>query len=139
MSENRSLAVLEVLVHVSASLPDRYLLGMADLPPGLPIEEVNDDRLPDNWATLDPSEQIATRRIGDQWVEARRTAILSVPSVVSGERNYVLNPAHAARSGFRSRPSAGTNWLRTDRERSGMSAASPRICYSGSHPIKEAQ
>jgi len=27
MSENRSLAVLEVLVHLSGTLPDKYLLG----------------------------------------------------------------------------------------------------------------
>jgi RES domain-containing protein len=27
MSENRSLAVLEILVHLSATIPDRYLLG----------------------------------------------------------------------------------------------------------------
>lgn len=27
MSENRSLAMLEILVHLSASLPDRYILG----------------------------------------------------------------------------------------------------------------
>ena len=32
MSENRSLAVLEVLVHLSGTLPDKYLLGAADIP-----------------------------------------------------------------------------------------------------------
>jgi hypothetical protein len=53
MSENRSLAVLEILVHLSASIPDRYL-----------------------------------------WVAQQRSAILSLPSVIVGERNYVLNPAH---------------------------------------------
>jgi RES domain-containing protein len=30
MSENRSLAVLEVLVHLSGTLSDKYFLGTAD-------------------------------------------------------------------------------------------------------------
>jgi len=32
MTENRPIAVLEILVHLSASLPDRYVLGAADIP-----------------------------------------------------------------------------------------------------------
>jgi RES domain-containing protein len=51
-------------------------------------------RLPANWSTLDPREQEPTRRIGDEWVAQQRSAIFSVPSVILGERNYVLNPAH---------------------------------------------
>jgi hypothetical protein len=35
-----------------------------------------------------------TRRIGDEWVAQQRSVILSVPSVILGERNYVINPAH---------------------------------------------
>lgn len=38
MSENRSLAVLEVLVHLSASLPDRYVLGTASVPDNVAVE-----------------------------------------------------------------------------------------------------
>jgi RES domain-containing protein len=94
MSENRSLAVLEVLVHLSGSLPDKHLLGAADIPDNLPIERIADEDLPDRWSTLVPSEQAATRRLGDFWVERRQSAVLSVPSVIVGERNYVLNPAH---------------------------------------------
>jgi RES domain-containing protein len=94
MSENRSLAVLEVLVHLSAVLPDKFLLGSADIPDNMPIERIVDEDLPEAWSTLIPAEQVATRRIGDAWVERRRSAILSVPSVIVGEWNYVLNPAH---------------------------------------------
>lgn len=94
MSENRSLAVLEILVHLSASLPDRYVLGMAEVPDGFSVETVNEDGLPQIWSTLDPREQGATKWIGDEWVSQQRSAILSVPSVIMGERNYVLNPAH---------------------------------------------
>jgi hypothetical protein len=35
MSENHSLAVLEVLVHLSGTLPDKYVLGSADIPDNL--------------------------------------------------------------------------------------------------------
>jgi RES domain-containing protein len=94
MSENRSLAVLEILVHLSATIPDRYLLGAADVPDDVAIEFVSDQALPENWSTLDPREQGQTRSFGDRWVREGRTAILSVPSVIAGERNYVLNPAH---------------------------------------------
>lgn len=94
MSENRSLAVLEVLVHLSASLPDRYALGGADIPESATLEVVDEARLPASWATLDPHERYVTKRIGDEWVEKQRSVVLSVPSGILGERNYVLNPAH---------------------------------------------
>jgi RES domain-containing protein len=94
MSENRSLAVLEILVHLAASLPDRYVLGAADIPDAADVEFLDDTRLPADWSTLDPREQELTRRIGDKWVAEQRSAVLSIPSVILGERNYVLNPAH---------------------------------------------
>jgi RES domain-containing protein len=96
MSENRSLAILEVLVHLSGSLPDRYVLGQAEFSDDLAIENIPPEALPNNWATLIPEEQTTMRKLGDEWVRQQRTAILAVPSVVSGERNYLLNPAHPA-------------------------------------------
>jgi RES domain-containing protein len=94
MSENRSLAVLEILVHLSASLPDRYILGAADIPDDDTVEILDESRLSVNWSTFDPREQEGTRRIGDEWAAQQRSVILSVPSVILGERNYVINPAH---------------------------------------------
>lgn len=94
MSENRSLAVLEILVHMAASLPDRYVLGTAEIPDAVYVEILDDTRLPADWSILDPRAQEFTRRIGDQWVAEQRSAVLSVPSVILGERNDVLNPAH---------------------------------------------
>src|ERR1035438_5216982 len=95
MSENRSLAVLELLVHLSGTLPDKYLLGPANIPEDVAIERIVDKDLPKGWSTSSPGEQVATRRLGDAWVERQRSAVLSVPSVILGERNYVLNPAHS--------------------------------------------
>lgn len=94
MSENRALAVLEILVHLSASLPDRYVLGAAGIPDNVAVEVLDESGLPANWPTLDPREQEPTRRIGDEWVAQQRSVVLFVPSVILGERNYVLNPAH---------------------------------------------
>lgn len=94
MSENRSLSVLEILVHLAPSLPDRYVLGTADIPRDAAVEILDESRLSANWSTLDPREQGGTRQIGDEWVAEQRSLILCVPSVVVGERNYVLNPAH---------------------------------------------
>lgn len=94
MSENRSLAVLEILVHLASAIPDRYVLGVAEIPDDVVVECADDTGLPQNWSTLDPRKQDKTRSFGDDGVRQLRSAILSVPSVVAGERNYVLNPAH---------------------------------------------
>lgn len=52
MSENRALAVLQILVHLSASLPDRYVLGAAEISEDLPVEVLDESRLPPNRALL---------------------------------------------------------------------------------------
>jgi RES domain-containing protein len=96
MSENRSLASVEILVHLSSVIPDRYVLGAAEIPDDLAVDHVAESELPSNWATLDPSDQSATRAIGDRWIADGRSVVLSVPSVISGERNYALNPTHPA-------------------------------------------
>jgi RES domain-containing protein len=94
MSENRSLAVLEILVHLSDVLPDKYVLGSADLPDDVSPEVLTDKELPENWATLVVGEQHTTRQLGDEWLRRGNSAVLSVPSVTSGERNFLLNPEH---------------------------------------------
>jgi RES domain-containing protein len=43
---------------------------------------------------LSVAEQQPTREIGDRWLRQGSSAVLSVPSVVSGERNFLVNPAH---------------------------------------------
>lgn len=94
MSENRSLSILEVLVHLTDTLPDKYVLGSAQIPDDLLCETVNECDLPPNWSTLTVRNQNATREIGDLWVQSQRSAILLVPSVVVGEKNLILNPEH---------------------------------------------
>jgi hypothetical protein len=84
MSENRSLAVLEILVHLSDVLPDNYLLGSTDLPANVFPEVLTDEELPESWATLIVGELSATRRVGDDWLQRGSPVVLSVPSVTSG-------------------------------------------------------
>jgi len=96
MSENRALAVLEVLLHLipTGRDPDGYVLGIAEIPIGCKIETVDEATLPPGWKTDIPAQQTVTKGIGDEWVRRMSTAVLSVPSVVVGERNFVLNPEH---------------------------------------------
>lgn len=95
MSESRALALLEILVHLTTEVPDRYVLGGADLPSDLEISNVSESDLSAGWRTELPLQQIRTREIGDAWVRTGRTAVLSVPSVIVDERNFLLNPSHA--------------------------------------------
>jgi RES domain-containing protein len=94
-AESPSLAVLEVLVHLQATAPlAAYVMFEVAVSEDL-IETLA--RPPAGWRRLPAPD--ATRRVGDAWAHAGRSAVLSVPSVVSpGERLLLLNPAHP---GFR--------------------------------------
>ena len=94
LSENRALCVLEVLVHLTSMLPDKYVLGQADIPGDLFYESIDESSLPPTWNALSVSEQAWTRQIGDTWVARQSSAILLVPSVVVGEKNVLCNPEH---------------------------------------------
>ena len=48
--------------------------------------------LPPDWRTEPPPP--FTKAIGDDWVKAARSAVFALPSVITGETNYLLNPAH---------------------------------------------
>jgi RES domain-containing protein len=50
--------------------------------------------LPEKWATPDVAGQDSTRQLGDDWLQRKSSVVLSVPSVTSGERNFLLNPEH---------------------------------------------
>jgi RES domain-containing protein len=43
-----------------------------------------------NWRT----NPIASRQIGDQWLDQSSSALLRVPSAIGQGQNYLLNPAH---------------------------------------------
>ncbi len=94
MSENRSLSVLEVLVHLTDTPPDKFVLGAAEVPENISYESLHESDLPSDCQTLVVRRQDATRRLGDEWVKSLRSAVLLVSSVVTGERNLLMNPEH---------------------------------------------
>lgn len=93
-SESRSLAMLEVVVHLPVGdLPaDMYLLTL-EVPEALSREEMTLADLPADWQRL--TQPLPTALLGHAWLQAGRTLALRVPSVlVPQEHNLLLNPAH---------------------------------------------
>ena len=95
MFKNFGYSPLEVLVHLeidAEDLPTQYQFLKIEAPEGVSIETVDVGKFQDGWQA-DPS---VTRQIGDTWLGSRRTALLSVPSVLVPETfNILLNPLHA--------------------------------------------
>lgn len=92
-SENRSLASLEVLVHVDESElpPDLYIITI-DLVDDAPIYGVQDEELPQDWR--DP-ENIALKVHGDKIFNENKFLGIKVRSAVMPEEyNYILNPLY---------------------------------------------
>lgn len=93
-SQSPAAALVEVLVHFEIDiqdLPTRYRLLKLHAPDDLSIEEVTPRGLPEDWL-----ERIdLTRAMGDRWLEAGRSSLLTVPSGVVPETfNVLLNPTH---------------------------------------------
>jgi RES domain-containing protein len=94
-SASKSLALLEILVHLDVGRPLPRLVTFAfDVEDRL-IERLPAAQLPRYWRT---SRGLPiTQRIGDEWLASRRALALAVPSaIVPEESNYLLNPAHRA-------------------------------------------
>jgi len=88
---SRSLAILEVLAHLTTSAPlNHYLLYRIECEKAL-VQVLAD--LPPGWDAEPPTA--ASQSAGDAWAASATHPVLSVPSaVVPEERNYLLNPAH---------------------------------------------
>jgi RES domain-containing protein len=92
-AETYAGAMLEVLVHANLSLPPRHhqVVRIA-IPDEVEVETVSGADLP-GW---DGEDVTVARRFGDGWLRKGRSAVLRVPSVVTGGREYnvLINPAH---------------------------------------------
>ena len=94
-SEHPALAALEKLVHLQdmEQLRQSYALICVSCPQEL--AETLSQRLPGSWSG--ESARARLRRIGDQWISARRSLALIVPSVVlPRSSNVLVNPLHPA-------------------------------------------
>jgi RES domain-containing protein len=76
----------------NAKLLSSYSLISARFDDAL-VERLDRSRLPDGWRSYPAPPEL--QRIGDEWVQSQRSAVLEVPSVVvERESNYLLSPAH---------------------------------------------
>ncbi|HEX5155524.1 MAG TPA: RES family NAD+ phosphorylase [Parafilimonas sp.] len=90
-SEHRSLAALEVLVHVDETeLPPNLFIMTIDISEQSPVYEMPDDQLPADWRI---PGNLALQIIGDQiFRENNYLAIKARSAVLPQEYNYILNP-----------------------------------------------
>ena len=90
---SRALATLEVLVHTPAMfIPKSYYLLTIRAPEDT-LLSVPLDQLPDGWNSLSPPDLV--KDITESWLNDNRFLLLKVPSaVVTGEYNFLINPAH---------------------------------------------
>lgn len=82
-----ALCALEILVHTRSqkALNGRFALFEVEIL----VDLISPAELP---ADLRSRQQ--TQDIGDRWIKEAKSAVLRVPSVVTGEPNYLLNPNH---------------------------------------------
>lgn len=92
---NRSLAMMEVLVHLHLSdLPKDLFMLSIHIPDQLAIAELSTEKLPPGWNRF--PALTTTAALGDKFILDKEYCILKVPSVVTqGDFNYLINPAHA--------------------------------------------
>ncbi len=91
-SSTRSLAALEILVHLNPPVRFKYVAFRVKFDAAL-LEVVPPKTLPAEWQSEPPP---SSQAVGDVWVLQARSAVLMLPSVIiPGEPNYLLNPAHA--------------------------------------------
>lgn len=92
-SASASLAAMETFVHMGIDArTNEHRIIEIDIPDDI-IEEIPLDALPLGWDHNPVPESI--QEIGTQWASAKRSAVLSVPSVVIQiERNYLIDPEH---------------------------------------------
>ena len=94
-SENRSLAMAEVAVHLTlAMLPDDYIMTTIYIPDNLSVKIVKEKDLPKNWNSF-PYNPL-TKNFGDNFVSENRHCLLKIPSAVTkGDFNILINPGHS--------------------------------------------
>jgi RES domain-containing protein len=91
-SGTKSLAALETLVHLNPPMAFKYAAIRITFDHAI-VEIVPAKGLPPGWQAEPPPP--SSQRLGDIWVLRARSAVLALPSVlISGEPNYLLNPAH---------------------------------------------
>lgn len=93
-SESRSLSTAEIAIHTPlGNIPLNYFLITIEFPDTITFLELEIANLPEDWRAIPHSN--STQLIGDKFLEEGKYLFMKVPSVVvSGDFNYLINPAH---------------------------------------------
>lgn len=93
-AQSRALACLENVVHRSSKgLQKNFRVLQIFVPDDIVSQEIKETDLITGWKKFDKMPY--TQSLGDQWVSEAKSAILKIPSaIVSGDSNYLINPAH---------------------------------------------
>lgn len=93
LSATRSLAALEVLVHQAERVPaGRFLFFEVRFPEQF-VMAITPEDLEADWRNYPPRNSTVT--LGGNWLKARSSPVLRVPSImIPEESNYLLNPEH---------------------------------------------
>ena len=86
-SSSIALCALELLVHLKSPRTLEEVFVTFEL--RIPSETIFVPKPPENLR-----DKNQTREIGHRWIEGAKFAVMRVPSVVTREANYVLNPLH---------------------------------------------
>jgi RES domain-containing protein len=93
LASSRSLAILEVLVHLQPMMvPHDFTITTFEAPDNTAF--VNADTLPEGWNDFPEPDYL--KAIGNDFLNKNEHLFLKVPSaIVKQEFNYLLNPLHA--------------------------------------------
>ncbi len=91
-TENISLAVLEILVHVHQyNIPLNYHLLAIEIPDNIIPTLINTKSLKRSWKNDTGYSQF----IGDEFLKTSANLLLKVPSaIIEQEHNFIINPTH---------------------------------------------
>jgi len=91
---NRSLAMAEVFVHLTAAtLPEDFYMLTIYIPDEVSVRKLRIAQLPAGWNKF--PHPASTRIIGDTFIHKSDHCVLQIPSAVTpGDFNYLINPNH---------------------------------------------
>lgn len=92
-SQSFAGAMLECLAHAGIGrIPKTHVAVEIDIAASVSTERHDESSLPAGW---DHRDLRVARVFGDEWIQARRSAVMVLPSVVARkENNVLLNPQH---------------------------------------------
>jgi len=93
-ASNRSLAMAEVVVHLTAAMvPEDYQMTTIYIPDNTSIRVINEKELPERWNEFPPLRD--TQLLGDKFITENKYCLLKIPSAVTkGDFNILINPGH---------------------------------------------